>query len=305
MQIAPDAPGRPILRYHGGKYRLAPWVISFFPEHRIYCEPFGGGASVLLQKPRTYAEIYNDLDSEVVNVFRVLRCPALAKDLANLLYLTPFAREEFVECYQPLELGQDAYGEQVVDPVEMARRTIIKSFMGFGSNAIMSKNPKGMRTASSQWRSPSTGFRADTHRSGTTPAYDWTHWPAHIPAFVERLRGVVIENRDALEVMTQHDREDCLHYVDPPYVFSTRNTPGGSYRHEMTDDDHRKLAAFLLELEGMVVLSGYPSALYDELYGGWQRFEKAHRADKAAKRVEVIWVNPAALSRLNGRLDLD
>src|ERR1041385_943962 len=92
-------PTRPVVRYHGGKWNLAPWIISHFPPHRIYVEPFGGAASVLLQKPRSYAEIYNDLDQEVVNVFRILRDRKAARELERLLRLTPFARDEFCHSY--------------------------------------------------------------------------------------------------------------------------------------------------------------------------------------------------------------
>ena len=116
---------RPVLRYHGGKYRLAPRLIKIFPPHRVYTEAFGGGASVLMQKPRSYAEIYNDLDGEVVNVFRVLQNRRKARNLEQLLRLTPFARKEFLLGYKR---GQT--------DVERARRTIIRSFMGFGSDSI-------------------------------------------------------------------------------------------------------------------------------------------------------------------------
>ncbi len=116
---------RPVLRYHGGKFRLAPKLIGIFPAHRVYTEAYGGGASVLLLKPRCYAEIYNDLDGEVVNVFRVLQNPSKAHRLERLLRLTPFAREEFLLSYR------DSSCE-----VERARRTIIRSHMGFGSDSI-------------------------------------------------------------------------------------------------------------------------------------------------------------------------
>lgn len=92
---------RPVLRYHGGKWRLAPWIIQHFPPHRTYVEPYGGAASVLMRKPRSYAEVYNDLDGEVCSLFRVLREPASAVELRRLVALTPFARDEFALSYVP------------------------------------------------------------------------------------------------------------------------------------------------------------------------------------------------------------
>lgn len=260
-------PTRPIVRYHGGKWLLAPWIISHFPEHRIYVEPFCGGASVLLQKPRTYSECINDLSGEMVNVFRVLRDPEGAEVLKRSLLLTPFARDE----YRAARITSEA-------DVERARQTIIKSFMGFGSAAI----------------NQNTGFRSNSNRSGTTPAHDWANYPSCVPAFVERLRGVVIENKDACELMIQHDQPTALHYVDPPYPKATRDA-GNDYCHEMTDDDHRKLAEVLHGLNGMVILSGYRCDLYDkELFADWYSVERKHLADGARERIEVLWMNAAA-----------
>lgn len=279
--------GRPVLRYHGGKWRIAPWVIQHFPPHRIYVEPYGGAASVLMRKPRTYSEVYNDLDAEVVNVFRVLRDPITAAELARLLALTPFARDEFMS----------AYGDAPEDPVEMARLTIIKSFMGFGSSAIHDVFPRGMRTRPSTWRPP-TGFRSNSARSGTTAAKDWANYPPLVSAFCERLAGVVVENRPALEVITQQDRHDALFYVDPPYLGDLRHahrTQGKVYTHDMLDEaSHEALAEVLKKLKGAAVVSGYHSPLYDRLYDGWAVREKAALADGAAKRVEVLWISPGA-----------
>lgn len=228
VHLALTAARRPVLRYHGGKWRLAPWVISHFPPHRVYVEPYGGAASVLMRKPRAYAEIYNEFDDEVVNVFRVLQDPVTAERLERQVRLTPFARTEFLLAYHPTE-----------DPVERARRTIIKSFMGFGSSAIHGRS-RGMRTRASVWTTPATGFRSSSNRSGTTPEHDWANWPDSIRCFVERLQGVVIESRDALDVMRTHDRGDVLHYVDPPYPRITRSRKS-EYRFELTDEDHRAL----------------------------------------------------------------
>lgn len=257
-----EAPTRPILRWHGGKWILAPWIISHFPAHRCYVEPFGGAASVLLRKARSYAEVYNDMDGEVVNLFRVVR--ENGDELRRILHLTPFSRSDFAESYERSE-----------DPIEQARRTVVRSFMGFGSNS----------------HNKSTGFRSNSNRSGTTPAHDWTNYPDCLAAVVERLRGVVIENRDAQKVMAAHDAETTLHYVDPPYVAETRDN-GSDYRFEMTDDDHAKLAAFLRTLKGMVIVSGYDCQLYAGLYRGWRTEKRRALADGAREREETLWLSP-------------
>lgn len=273
------APTRPLLRWHGGKWRLALWIISHFPAHRTYVEPFGGAASVLLRKDRAYAEIYNDLDDDVVNLFRLLRVPADAAMLVEQLRLTPFARAEFRGAYEDTD-----------EPVERARRLIIRSFMGFGSNAHASQ-ANGHR---------STGFRATSNRSGTTPAHDWANYPACLQVLIDRLSGVVIEHREATACMAQHDGPDTLHYVDPPYVHSTR-APSGKvdlknrmYAHELSDDEHHALLAFLRVLKGMVILSGYAHPLYDEVLHDWTRVEMETFADGARARTEVLWINPQA-----------
>ena len=268
---------RPLLRYHGGKWKLAKWIIAHFPPHRIYTETYGGAASVLLRKPRSYTEIYNDLDGEIVNLFRVVRDPMQGRELVRLLTLTPYARAEFDAAY--LSSG---------DPIEQARRTTIKSFMGFSGAGITGK-----------WK---TGFRTNVKHSGTAPGYDWRNYPKALEALIERLRGVVIENGPAGQVMIGHDSPEALHYVDPPYPKSTRKGrwAGNAYRHEMTDNDHRSLAEMLHDLRGMVVISGYPCDLYDiELFPDWQRVEKSALADGASERTEVLWLSPSAARALD------
>lgn len=262
---------RPILRYHGGKWKLAEWITSHFPPHRVYVEPFGGGGSVLLRKPRSYAEVYNDRWGDVVNLFRVLRDQEQACRLAQLLELTPYARDEFMATYEP-DSG---------DPVEDARRMIFRSLAGFGSAAAS--------------RSHVTGFRGSSNRSGTTPAQDWRNYPGHVPDFIDRLRGVVIENRAAADVIAQHDSPETLFYVDPPYPHSTRGfrRRNAAYAFELTDEDHEQLAGVLHAVSGMVVLSSYPCDLYDGLYRGWQKIEIGTHADGANDRIEVLWLNPA------------
>ncbi len=265
---------RPVLRYHGGKWKLAPWLIDHFPMHRVYVEPFAGGASVLMRKPRSYAEVYNDRWDEVVRVFRVLRDPIKSSELAGLLRLTPFSRTEFD--------GAGSEAIALLPELEAVRLTIFRSFAGFGSAATNAKY--------------STGFRSNSNRSGTTPAHDWLNYPKHLREFTARLSGVIIENRDALDLIPQHDSPETFFYVDPPYPHSTRNMQRGNaaYECEMTDDDHRRLAGCLHQVQGKVLLSGYPCDLYDsELYRDWQRVEVAHLADGARQRTEVAWMNYA------------
>lgn len=266
---------RPVLRYHGGKWKLADWIISYFPKHRVYVEPFGGGGSVLMRKDRSYAEVYNDKWDTVVNVFRCLRDPEISEQLKTSLELTPFARTEFNSAFshKPKHLAD----------VEAARLCILRSFAGFGSASTNGDY--------------ATGFRCNSNRSGTTPAHDWANYPSHIRSYVKRLSAVVIENREASEVIAQHDGPETLFYVDPPYPHSTRNMARGNaaYAEEMTDDQHRELAEQVKKVEGYVILSGYPCKLYDdELYFHWHRVEKKHRADGARLRTEVLWINDRA-----------
>jgi DNA adenine methylase len=257
---------RPILRYFGGKFMLAPWIISHMPKHRVYVEPFGGGASVLLCKPKAWAEIYNDLDGEVVNVFRMLRDrPA---DLKRQLELTPWARDEYELSKEPTE-----------DCLEQARRTICRSQMGF-ADATTGPKHAGFRAVMSQGKPASRVF-AD--------------YPKEVDAFARRLSGVVIENRDAIKVMEEHDTPGTLHFVDPPYVHSTR-TSTNNYRHEMPDESHISLCAFLQTLRGMVMLCGYENEIYRQLE--WHRIDKAALADGANERVESLWLNPAAVKAM-------
>lgn len=273
------APTRPVLRWHGGKFRLADFIIAHFPAHKAYVEAFGGAASVLMRKKPMAAECYNDLDDACVNVFRVLRDPDQSARLRHLLELTPFARPELAMAY-----------ERVDDPVEWARRTIVLSFQGHGSDAVT--------------RGYTTGFRSNLSNGRALPAQSWATWPEAIPAFTKRLAGVVIEHTDALKLMRRLDRSTTLHYVDPPYLHETRSAKYVSrnkngYRHEMTRDGHVTLLDGVRGLAGMVVLSGYPSALYDDALSDWHRVETEALADGARPRIEVLWINPACADALS------
>lgn len=264
--------GRPILRYHGGKFKLAPWIIGHFPKHRNYVEAFGGAASVLMQKPRSKSEVYNDKWDVVVNVFQVLRNPELAQQLQRVLLLTPYARTEF-------EMTGDILLHEIADPVEKARRTILRSFAGFGSAATNAKY--------------ATGFRANNSSNGTNCAVDWANYPSYVPNFIERLKGVVIENRDYREILAQQDGADTLFFLDPPYPHSTRNMARGNaaYAEEMSDQDHIDMAAVVKKVRGGVIIAGYDCPLYQDLFREWHISQKMTFADGARPRVECLWSN--------------
>jgi len=256
----------PALRYHGGKYRIAPRLLPLLPPHRCYVEPYGGSAGMLLQKPRSAMEVYNDLDDEIVNFFRVLRERNSAKQLIEQLNLTPYARAEFQSAYLPTE-----------DPVERARRTAIRAMMGFGSAGAT----KG-----------TTGMSIHPNRPN-----GWRNYPHKLHGVIERLQGVLIENRPALDIIRHYDSLDTLHFVDPPYLSSTRNVSGACYRHEMMDDEHVELLRCLCQVTGMVMLCTYSNALYDQHLPGW--ISKTYSVNIAgqrgsSQRVEQIWFNPRA-----------
>ena len=263
----------PAIRYHGGKFRLASWITSHFPEHRCYVEPFGGAASVLLRKEPSEAEVYNDLDGDVVNLFSVLRDPTASRALIEACALTPYSRTEFQCAYEPTD-----------DRVEQARRLIVRATMGFGSAGAT----KGC-----------TGFRLDTKRNSSTAQRVWARQPDNLAAVASRFSGVLVENRPAIQCMQDHDTPTTLHFVDPPYVHDTRtgSTKTSAYRFEMTNDEHVELLDALKCLQGMVIVCGYDSKLYNDALAGWLRVTRTTAANGhsgSVQRTECLWLNPAA-----------
>lgn len=265
---------RPLLRYLGSKHRLAPKITQWFPPHSLYVEPYGGSAAVLACKVRSQREIYNDLDGDVVNLFRVLRSDR-AGELLRAVELTPYAREEHEQSYEP-----------AADPVERARRLLVRSHFGHGNNGSLITNKNG--------------FRVDGTTGNTDVAGNWAGFPAHLEAWIERLSGVLIENRPALDLVERYGAADTLFYLDPPYVPETRSksvrwsTGKCSYAHEMSVEDHEALLDAIVRSPSMVVVSGYRSALYDEALADWRRLELKERAHGNLPRTEVVWINPAA-----------
>lgn len=266
----------PLMRYHGAKWRLAPWVLSFFPKHKYYVEAFGGSAAVLLQKERVYGEVYNDLDQGIFNLFKVLRNPDDKNKLKEACRLTPFSRDEFNLAYEKTDC-----------PIEQARRTLFRAYAGFGSASAT----KGK-----------SGFRTDIFRDYRNPSHLWQDLPNKLDTIAQRLLGVAIENKDALKVIELYDNEDTLFYLDPPYVLDTRTTGANSYyRHELTNEQHQQLIELAINLKGYVIISGYQHNIYDKLLDhGWVKHEKKARISSnrgTATRIECVWLNPKTIAQ--------
>ena len=265
MKAIPDRPGV-VLRYFGGKWNLAPWIISFFPEHEMYLEPFFGAGSVLFSKPPCTIESINDLDGRVVNFFKVLR--ERPDDLISHIKLSPWAKDEYIISLVVSD-----------EPLEDARRFYLMCWMSMAGSTA---------TTEGSWRK-----RCDANNR--SPAIE-TLEIDHLYQVSDRLRLVQIENRDALEVVPMYDRPGCLIYADPPYVLSTR---GGRYKFDVGDEFQVVLAKVLHECQGYVVLSGYPSDLYDSLYEDWERYDKEDvQVNCGEKRTECVWLSPRTVDAL-------
>lgn len=257
---------RAALRYYGGKWRIAPWIIRYFPPHTCYVEPFGGGASVLLRKEPSWLEVYNDLDGDVVNFFRMLR--DRSEELIRLIELTTFSREECRLAYEATD-----------DDLERARRFYVKSWQLRGGPT--------RKASRSGWRFQRTRNRGTTHVS------DWTDTSA-LWDVVHRFRQVQIECDEALRVIERYDGPETLFYLDPPYLAETVRWQGQPYQFEMAEADHRELAGVLNQIEGMAVVSSYECVLYAELFEGWQAVSRWTVDDVAERRKEMLWISPLA-----------
>jgi DNA adenine methylase len=268
--------------WYGGKSALVPVLLSLLPAHQVYVEVFGGSAALLFAKAPSALEVLNDLDSGVVNFFRVLRDPVQASALQRRLSLTPYAREEYEDCLHSWE--------ETDDPVEAARRWYC---------AVVQTHNNALRA---------TGWRS-TKIPASNPARAWSHGIAHLTDFVTRLSKVQIDHRDFEQVIRAYDGPDTCFYLDPTYHTETRRKRS-CYRHEMTPADHTRLLACIVQVQGMVILSGYEHPLYQEALSAWEcrhldvacasavdaaGRSTGERAPDALRRTECLWRNPACV----------
>ncbi len=250
------------MKYPGSKWKLAKWIIGFFPQHHSYLEPFFGSGAVLFNKPRSNIETVNDLDGNVINLFEwIKRDP---ERLAREIYWTPYARQVY----------EDVFAEVPEDSFKKAVNFYIRLNMGHGFRTTGEK----------------VGWKNDIQgRERAYAAQDWVHLPEKIMQTAERLRGVQIECRPAVELIRRFNYPNVLIYADPPYVVDTRH--GKQYRHEMDNAAHADLLEALLAHEGPVILSGYDNPLYQEMLKGWHREQKESRTQSLAIKTETLWMN--------------
>ncbi len=268
---------KPPFPYYGAKARLAPWILSLLPPHRAYVETHAGSAAVLFSRRPAPVEIINDLDGNVITFFKALRDQP--ERLARLLQLTPYARAEYA--------AADLQNPDL-DDLERARRFFVRATQGFNA------------AGTGRWAGWSPGTRAG---GVPTDAHTTAAIVDHLHTFASRFRRVIIEQRDAVDLIEAHDEPDVCFFVDPPYLASTRRGLDRSRPKDYAEDtsgvdEHRHLAKALHAATGAVVLCGYPSPLYDELYGDWWQVQQIVSCPSSNRRgtagtvaQEVIWSN--------------
>ena len=257
-----------IIRYPGSKWGMARWIIDHFPvgyEKMVYLEPFAGSGAVFFNKQPGGVETINDLDGDVVNLFRVLR--ERPEDLRRVLELTPYSREEYNLAFEPCE-----------DPLERARRFMVKTTQAIGAKM----------DGKCGWRN-----HKQVKIGGT--ACKWNGITDTIDAAAKRLKGdtthlVQIECMDALRLIRRYNTPEALIYLDPPYVRSTRRS-GRLYRCEMTNDQHQEMLEIITHTRAKVVISGYDNDLYARYLSGWNIYQTETHTTSAEVVEETIWTN--------------
>lgn len=261
---------RAIFRYPGSKWSIADWIISHFPdgyEKMVYLEPFCGSGAVFFNKRPGAVETINDLDSDIVNLFRVLR--ERPDDLKRVLALTPYSREEYNLAFEPCD-----------DPVEKARRYMVKTTQALGAKLAGSSK---------------CGWRNHRQMKIGGTACKWGGITQLIDAAATRLRGdtthlVQIEHMDALRLIERYNFPNVLMYLDPPYVRATRRS-GALYAHEMDNTEHAELLKAITNSKAKIIISGYESDIYNDTLSGWHKDSTMSQTTSTKMAVETIWMN--------------
>ncbi|GEN36109.1 SAM-dependent methyltransferase [Aneurinibacillus danicus] len=262
-----------VLHYPGSKWSMAEWIVNHFPEHEVYLEPYFGSGAALFEKEPAAIETINDMDEDVVNLFRIIR--ERPDELARAIKWTPWARTEYYKSY-----------EKTGDELEDARRFLVRCWQAIGART-----------------SDRTGWRSSIKASGKNRTTSWDRLPNHILKVTERLKNVQIECQPAVQIIERYRREEVLIYADPPYLGETRKSR--MYRHEMMKpEQHEEMLKALLAHPGPVLVSGYAHALYERYLKGWRRETRIAYAESGKKRIEVLWINQVAAERMMGQQTL-
>lgn len=257
--------------YFGGKFTYVDWLKKYMPNIESlphFTEVFGGSAVVTLNLPLAKVNTYNDINSEVVNFFKVLReDPDL---LVMKLKLTPVSREEYDRCWQVEDVNQ----------LERARRFYVRarqSFFGLGAQ----RENKGWQMTCKK-----------SEAKGGDIVSKWNNSMEKLYQVAEKLRHVQIEHEDFRTLMPKMDFEGQFFYLDPPYPIECRNSTN-DYCHEFTEQDHRDLAEIAHKCKAKIMISGYDCPLMRELYGDWTciKFPKKSNGIRTKKVQECIWIN--------------
>lgn len=263
----------PPLKWHGGKHYLAPWIVEHMPKHTHYVEPFfGGGAVLLARDPEGVSEVVNDLDGQLTTFWSVLRDPELFERFRRMVEATPFSERLWKEAHQRVT--------ERCDSVELAFWFFVHC------RQSLSGRRKDFASIS----------RTRTRRGMNEQASAWLTAVEGLPQVHARLKRVTVLNRPALDVIRSQDGPGTLFYLDPPYLGSTRTSADAYGAYEMSEAEHVELLELLQRIRGKVILSGYPSELYDDLLAGWHRHDRElpnNAAGGKTKRrmVECLWCN--------------
>lgn len=258
-------------RWYGGKYSHLNWLLPLLPQEKCYVEPYGGSGAVLLNREPAQVETFNDIDSEVINFFKVLR--ENKEKLIEKIALTPYSKEEF-------EKAIEKKGDDSLSDVEQARLFFVRA--GQVHNGLAQNATPG------RWSYCVSMSRRDMSGS-VSQFYGKIN---KLKKISERLRRVQIENRPAIEVIERYDNENCLIYCDPPYPPECRGDKN-SYGYEMDESSHRELSEVLKNCEGKVAISSYDCDLMQELYGEWNQHSSKEKKTNTGKadRTECLWTN--------------
>ena len=248
-----------LIKYPGSKWNIAEWIIKYFPQHKVYVEPFFGSGSVFFTKRPSYIEVINDIDGDVVNLFKV--CREHPDELAQMLELTPYSRDEYNNC-RKIE-GDD---------IERARRTVVRYYQTFGASTSINNTWKCSQTKNSP-RNPEL----------------WRRLPQVVFEVCDRLKNAHIENCNALDLIAKNNRQETLLYLDPPYLLNLRKHR--LYKNEISDSIHIELLKLIKNSKAQVILSAYDSELYNSELKSWNTAEINTTAQFGIHRKEKIYFN--------------